>query len=215
MLSICQENDWSLVYESEGIVVYNRPFEGSSLKEFKGITIIDARIDIVGEVLKDIPSYCQWMKDVEEATILSESDSDNIMIYLIQKAPWPVYNRDMILKVKTNAQLRKGKSQIFFTALNTTEIPEKKSIVRVTDLTGSYHLEYIDSRHTRVTYCIKLNPGGFIPAYIANMSSKKVPFEVLQGLKEVIKKSKYAELAKQSADSKLINNLIETGVLER
>jgi hypothetical protein len=48
------EGPWELAKDSEGIKVYTRSVPGSSANEFKGIAEVDAPIEVIVEVFKDI-----------------------------------------------------------------------------------------------------------------------------------------------------------------
>lgn len=209
-----QQAEWKKVKDSESIAIFTRPVKGSALNEFKAITILNTRIEVVGEILRDINSYTQWVADVIESKILSKANSENMTIYLLQKVPWPVDNREMILKVTTNTNFKIGRSFIQFVAIEYPAQEVKKSTVRITDMNGSYLLEYLDREHTRVTYTVRSNPGGSLPASLANMAAEDLPFRTMKGIKKMILLPKYTNLAEQSEDKRQIEEMIKAGFLK-
>ena len=52
-MALFAESGWKRVKNSNGIQVYTRSVAGSDLDEFKGITVVDARIEVIGEVIRD------------------------------------------------------------------------------------------------------------------------------------------------------------------
>jgi len=56
-------SDWKLAIQKDGIEVSTRPVKGSDFDEFMGTADIDASIDVVYAVFKDIPAATQWMAD--------------------------------------------------------------------------------------------------------------------------------------------------------
>jgi ribosome-associated toxin RatA of RatAB toxin-antitoxin module len=207
------QDGWTKVLDSKGIEVYNRPVKNSAFDEFKGISIVNAKIETIGEVLRDINNYPNWVADISEARILHQQDRDNMQIYLLQSAPWPVSNREMILKVNTNSIYEKGYANIRFVAITKNDTPFKKGAIRITDMEGSYLLEYISRNQTKVTYTVRSNPGGSIPASIANMAAKDLPYKTLEGLKKMVQQKKYIDLANQSPDKQKIEDAIHKKML--
>jgi hypothetical protein len=214
-LLIAQEKSWTKAFTKEGIDIYTRPVQGSSFDEFKGITVLNARIEVIAEVLRDIPSYTQWVSDISEASVISRIDRDNLTIYLRQVSPWPVSDRDMVLDVTTQKNFNKGYSYIRFVAKKSSNVPLKSGVVRITDMEGSYLLEYVDREHTKLTYIVRSNPGGAIPASIANMAAKDLPFETLADLSLICKSNCYIHLADKSADKLIIEDLVSKGILKK
>ena len=51
---------WELAKQGEGIEVYTRPVEGMDAKEFLGVADVDAPVDVVLEVFRDVPSFPGW-----------------------------------------------------------------------------------------------------------------------------------------------------------
>lgn len=204
---------WEKVIDSKGIIVYTRPVEGSSFREFKGITLIDASMEIIAEVLRDIENYPAWVADILEARVIRRIDRDNMIIYLLQGTSWPISNRDMVINVTTQNNYEKGRATISFVAIQCAEMPEKAGIVRVPMMQGMYLLEYVSRNKTRVTYSVKSDPGGSIPATIANMASKEYPYKTLLGMQKMVSLEKYIQTARQSEDKKKIDEAVRRGLL--
>ena len=52
--------DWELIYNKEGISGFERTIPRTGIKEFKAYGFVEARMEVIGELLRDIPSYPQW-----------------------------------------------------------------------------------------------------------------------------------------------------------
>jgi hypothetical protein len=190
------QGSWKQVKDSDGIKVFTRPVEGSDMDEFMGVTTIDVPYGVVGEVLRDIPAQTEWMADCMASKLLKTIAENDLVVYNATKTPWPVSNRDVVLKTSTSIDLKKGVVNVNFKAVNDAEFPAKDGFVRMPDLTGKWKLERLEPSKTKVTYNIKANPGGSIPSSIANMTSKNLPFKTLKNLKKMVTKEKYVESAK-------------------
>jgi hypothetical protein len=207
-------NDWRLVLNEKGVQVYTRPVPNAAFDEFKGVAVIDAKIEVIGELLRDIPSYPQWVKDCKEAKVLKKVDASNLTMYFVQDAPWPVSPRDVIMDVSTIMEVQKGKITISMSSTSSPLVKKNPDYVRIPTLTGAYILEYIDRNHTRVTYMSKADPGGSVPTSLANYSSRNIPFETLVNMKRMVKQAKYLQLGEKSVDKPLIEEAIKKGFLE-
>ena len=68
------------------------------------------------------------------------------------------------------------------------------------ELDGSWTLDYLGPGATKAAYRIKVNPGGSIPAWLANTTTKEIPFNTMLGLMNMVKKQKYISAGKKIRD---------------
>ena len=191
------QGEWSLVRNSDGIRVFTRPSENSSLDQFMGKTFVDARLEVVVELIRDVDAQPQWMADCIEARVVKKYTEEDILVYNVTRAPWPVSNRDVVVRSKGGIDVKSGKVSIIFNAVKDSPVPPRSGIVRMTDLLGQWHLKKVGEDKTEVTYIMRANPAGNIPASIANMTSKSIPFRTLSNMKQMVKKEKYINLARE------------------
>lgn len=65
-------NVWKLDKDKDGFKTYSRYKNGSFVKEFRSVLLINYPMEVLLEVIIDVPSYPKWMPDCLEATILKE-----------------------------------------------------------------------------------------------------------------------------------------------
>ena len=183
--------DWKLAIQKDGIEVSIRPVKGSDFNEFMGSAYIDASIDVVYAVLKDIPAATQWMADCKENREIRKIDEYTSVQFNITKAPWPVSDREALCIVTEKKDEKTGKITIEFHETNDPPVPVGKGNVRMPEISGQWILTPINRDHTKVLYTVKSNPGGYLPKALANMKSKDIPYNTLMGLKMMVKKDKY------------------------
>ncbi|MFZ5568782.1 MAG: START domain-containing protein [Thermodesulfobacteriota bacterium] len=191
--------NWRLSKKQDGIWVYTRPSATCSFNEFKGIIIIDAGIEVVGMVLKDIPSFPLWMSDCQQSPIIEKNGRNDYIFYFVQHMPWPVENRDTVLQARTTIDWNAGYFQVDFHSIQDDRIPPQPDCIRM-KVVGRFLLEYIERRKTQVTYWIQADPYGSMPAVIANMISRKIPLETLQGMRKMVMDHRYEQRAAQSPE---------------
>jgi hypothetical protein len=188
--------DWKLAIQKDGIEVSTRPVKGSDLDEFIGTADIDASIDVVYAVIKDIPAATQWMADCKESREIRKIDEYTSVQLNVTKAPWPVWDREALCIVYEKKDEKTGKITFDFHETNDPPVPVGKGNVRMPEISGQWVLIPVNRDYTKVIYTAKSNPGGSIPKAIANLKSKEIPYNTLLGLKMMVKKDKYKKAAK-------------------
>lgn len=188
------ESDWTLALNKNGVAVYTKPVEDSVFDEFKGIVVINAHIDVLEMVLRDIPSFPLWMSGCKASPIIEEIDKNNYIFYFVQDLPWPLADRDTAMRAKASFDRQNGYYTVFFHSINDHRVPVKDGLIRM-NMKGGFILRHIDQHHTQVTFFIKAYPGGSIPGIIANIFSREIPYETLLAMKDVVLKEKYINSA--------------------
>jgi hypothetical protein len=182
------EDNWQKEFTKEGITVYTRPIEGSSLKEFKGEGLISASLEVCFNVVADVESQIKWRPDCISSKLIRR-DGNIVVSYSETKAPWPVSNRDVI--VKSEVIKSQDKIIINFIGVDDPELmPLKNNVVRITDITGIW-MFVRKGDETLATFQAKMNPGGSLPAWLANKTAVDQPFKSLMGMREMVKDPKY------------------------
>ncbi len=189
------EEPWTLAKEAEGIKVFTRSVPGSAANEFKGIADIDAPIEVIVEVFKDIPSFTQWYGFCKEIKLLKHDTENHRVMYFVLKTMGPVKDRDLVMEAFDKFDRQAGKNTIAIKALKEELVPIQDKYVRMTDLNATYSMDRIDQDKTHVVYTVKADPAGYIPAFISNIIQKDQPFLTLKGLREMVKKDVYYQKA--------------------
>lgn len=196
-----------LIINKNGVNQYQRTVNGSDLKEYIAITVMDARIEVVGEVFRDIEAQPLWMPTCIEARIVKKIDRNRMIIYTVMKSPWPTKDRDIVIKNDMKYDLINGKGLITFKALKQPLVPLREDRVRITELTGSFKMEYLGRDKTKLIYRQIVDPGGDVPLKIAYLIIKNNPYNTLVNLKEIVKNAKYSIAANKNLDKKVIDEL--------
>jgi hypothetical protein len=181
--SVGQDDGWELRRSKKGIEIFTRTVEGSALDEARGITTIDASVGQLVAVLKDVKNYVKWVPDCENSE-LQRMESDHHTHYVEIKAPFPVKNRDGYYRY--SYEIEEGYAKVKLEALPELG-PEKEGKVRVPKTNGYWIFEALNNQQTHVTYQVLADPGGSIPAWLANAVVVNNPFETLENLKTRVK----------------------------
>jgi len=186
--SVYAAGEWKNAKNKHGISVFTRDIEGSDIDEFMGKGLINAPLERVNMVLDDIPRLKDWMPNCLKSILVSKKSNTFITIYYELKTPWPLSNRDVVFSSKVIIK----KDRIIRTvyAVKHPAVPEKKGIVRMTEMVGKWVLMRKGDK-THATYWIKSNPAGSLPTSIANMASKTLPYETIKKLRTQVKLPQY------------------------
>jgi hypothetical protein len=193
---------WTKIKEGSGIKLYERPV--GDLMEYMAVGPIDEKMEVIGEVLRDIPVYNKWLTDCYGAQIEKKYDRNSFLMYMVLKPP-VIEERDIILKNKTLYDYDGGKALITFNCTDEIKIPLEKKRTRVTIMEGSFSMEYLGRNKTKFIYKLKVDPAGSIPKRVAYGVMKSYPYDSIKGLRSMVPNAKYTNLSKGSEEEKQIN----------
>lgn len=177
-------SDWKLRKQKSGVEIFTRSVEGSSFDEFKGKTFIeDASLIQVLEVVLDVENYESLFPDCENPEILEKDGRWHNIHYVQVKAPWPVKSRDTIYEQNTEFSGNGKQARVQLKPLP-DYLEKKKEFVRIQKGTGFWELTEIDDNKVEVIYQFHGEPGGEIPAWLANSFVVSHPFQTLKNLKK-------------------------------
>jgi len=196
--------NWTKIKDSDGIKSYERSIPRTDLREFMAVTTIDAKMEVIGEVLRDVQEFPQWITDCIGAQIEKRYDRNTFVMYLTLNPPF-IEKRDIVLKDEAVYDYENGNARINFFCTDEVKIPLEKKHTRVTVMNGLYKMEYLGRNKTKFIYKLKVDPTGDIPKRIAYFVMKSYPYDTLKKLKKMVTNTKYAEAAKGSEEEREIN----------
>jgi hypothetical protein len=180
---------WEQVQQSHNITVHRRAVAGSNLHEFRGVGIIEAPIAVVLAVLDDAEHRLEWMKEARANTRIRNLDPYTELFYSRTAAPWPVADRDVVLKSHTEFDAAARQVRIEIESTTDATWPEQKGVVRMPFLRGHWYLwpEH-DGAWTRAEYQVHANPAGMLTDFLINQVSKKIPYDTMLNMQKQVKR---------------------------
>jgi hypothetical protein len=194
---------WTLLKDSDGIKSYERSVPGTKLKEFMGVTVIDARMDAIGEALRDVPSFSKWQTDCASAEVEKKYDRNNMVIHMFLTPP-VLKQRDLVLRSKTFYDWDNGKALVTFFSTDEVKVPPKDGCVRLTNMKGSYEMTYLGRQKTKFVYKLMVDPQVSFPLTIGMSYAvmKSYPYKTLGKLRILACDKKYANLTQGTEEQK-------------
>ncbi len=190
---------WKTIKDKDDIVVSSRKVEGSKFKMYKATTTINQPQEVLFEVLLDVPGYAKWMPDVQNAKIVKMLDKErikgNLILHVVFDAMWPVKNREVVIKALSEIDWDKGRVVITLNETQNYKVPLKKGRRLVEDFYAVFDFQYIDRNHTSVTFITHADPGGAVPASIAQIQTSGIPYKTLKSLTKIAENPTYYKQA--------------------
>ena len=184
------EEVWEFKKESEGIKVYYRESKASNVKELKITFNVDASLNTMMAVLKDIPAFTEWIYKCEEPRFIKKVSDKEIYYYNKINFPWPLSDRDAIAKSTVSQDPATKVIRTHNVAIPDLE-PENKGVVRIQNLDIQWIITPIDATTSHVDYFLLADPGGSLPKWLINMAIEKGPLKSMKAFREMVKKEKY------------------------
>lgn len=186
---------WRPLVDQDGVSVVERIAAGRTLPELRAVGEIDAGLFEVLAVISDIPEQVRWMHDCVESRLLRREAGEVSLLYNRTTAPWPVSDRDVVLRTETILIEPLEHAAVRFSNVSDPGTPEIDGFVRIPRLLGEYDLVALSPTRTRVTYTLDLDPGGSIPGWVAARTARETPLRTLLGLKNQVDatRGKYAD----------------------
>jgi hypothetical protein len=210
-----RDNGWQMIMDKENIKGYSRSVEGSDILEFRSSVIANAKIEVVGAILRNVEGLKEASSHCTEVRFLEKTDINNYIFYVAYSYPPPIADRDMIVKVSGRYDYNMGRVISDLRALSEPLVPLKKNCIRITNYRAQFIVEYINREKTNIVYTSMLDPGGSIPKVLANFMSKLALESSGLDLQEAIKNKKYIDAAMNSYDHEIVEKLVkDKGVMK-
>lgn len=179
LTGVAHAEDWKVAKNEDGIKVSLSEVPGSDYKAYQGVTLIKAPIAKLRALQEDVAGACAWIHECKTQKLLKQ-DGDQSWTYTQFNTPWPVTPRDSILLVTTTegadgSVTRTLKGEPKYQS-------ETKGFVRVAQVDGFWKM-VPKGDQTEVTYQVHTEPGGSVPAMVANKFVVDAPFNTLKALK--------------------------------
>jgi hypothetical protein len=173
---------WQTVETSaRGIVVRKRSGSSDALSAFQGDGIIRGNVLHVLAVILDASQVEHWAYGISDATRVTGKDDSDELLYLFSDTPWPVRDRDMVVRREVEV-VRPAEAFRVHMTCEPKAIPERSGVVRVQHCASSFLLERASDDTTRVTYETQIDPAGSLPAWASQWVAKTVPLRTLEAL---------------------------------
>jgi hypothetical protein len=185
-----KEKKWKLEKYKNGIKIFSNVPEGETIKQVKAFTTVNSSLSTIISVLIDVPNYTQWIYNCSESNCLKKINNYSMIYYSVSDVPWPLYNRDLVLK-NTVSQNKKTKVIYSISTPVVNVVPKKKGMIRIENMYGKWTITPKENGIVLLEYFLKLDVGGNVPDWIVNLFIENGPYQSMLHFKENLSLIKY------------------------
>jgi hypothetical protein len=174
---------WNFVKEKEGIKVFTRIEPNSSLKAFKGETILQAPVDKVSILIMDPKNSDWWKANFAQRELIDYKEDKYVQYYLVYGLPWPLINRDFAAETRMTKDSVTGE-QIMISLPMLNKVPTNPDLIRINKYLQKWTLQPLDKQTVHVILEGFIDPGGNLPAWLYNIVIPEAPFKIINSLRD-------------------------------
>lgn len=190
---------WKFLFEDSDVKVWHKTLPNTPVVAFKGIGNIETPYDRIATIVWNDPRKPEWNANCVGSRATEYFLPHDKVGWVHLKSPFFVFaDRDMVLRAKIQPRnfmqgdkIRQG-IRITFGNVTHPKEPERKGVVRMPKVAGYWDFEPIgDGSKTRISYVAAGHPGGLIPPWLANWTSRWLPVGTIQALRKQAQKTGY------------------------
>ncbi len=183
---------WELKSEEDGIKVYTRPVKNSDIKAIRvESTLEDATLSQLAAVILDIPASDEWVYATKFCRVKKVISQNEFIYHSEIEVPWPVSNRDFIVRVKVDQDSVTKKMTVGGENLP-KYLSEQDGVVRIMHTVSNWTVTP-KGKDLHIDFTLHVNPGGSIPAWLINLFATRGPMETFLNLRSQVKKPEYKD----------------------
>jgi ribosome-associated toxin RatA of RatAB toxin-antitoxin module len=182
-------DEWRHLTTKDGIEVSEQEVSGRAYPTFRGVGTVDANLYDVFAVIADVDRYTEWMHNCVDAHRIRRESETVQYSYNRIGAPWPVRDRDVVLRSKMIVVEPGRELHVRFGSVEDDSVGPVKGVVRMRRLEGHYKLEALGPEQTRVEYQVGADPGGRLPAWLVKRNTRDLPLRTLLNLRQQVTKT--------------------------
>jgi hypothetical protein len=176
------QSAWNLKKDQNGILIYSRTLKDSKFNELKAVFDLSGTFDQLSSILNDVSNYKTWVYATSSSTLIERKSSTEIVYYSKISVPWPASNRDFYSD--TRIWVDSATHQMHLSSRNIDSFPHSKDhFVRIPFLKSDWIITATSTASLHVDYTLSWDPGGNIPAFVANSFSTTGPLSSFSELK--------------------------------
>ena len=176
---------WTFAKEQDGIRIFTRKENGSSLKSFKGVMDVKCSMEKVSSLLGNVKNHDWWDENLKEIKILAYDKDKYFQYYLVYHVPWPFTDRDLCVEAKVTNDPLTGQRTIAATPLSNL-VPEKPGLIRIQKYWQKWTIQPMENGVIHLTLEGFVDPAGNVPSWLYNMVIVETPLKVMRRVKKFV-----------------------------
>ncbi|MDL0430602.1 START domain-containing protein [Marinobacter sp. TBZ242] len=174
---------WSLRKETDNIQVFTIDQPDSSFQAFKAEAVLDVPIENVMAVMVNPQSCVEWVHNCSESYAFGDGDFHDRYAYSVNNMPWPVTDRDYVIRIRTRGNPHDGEVVMELNAIP-DERNKESDYIRV-DKSDTLYRFIPEGDQTRMIWVQHTDPNGSIPGWLVNTLLVDIPVRSMKQLERV------------------------------
>ncbi len=190
-IAAAQERDWKLITDKDGIKVYRAHTDDSPIKTFRGETEVALQdFRSIATIMDDYSFVASWLHMISDIEGIKRPSPYDRTVWLTTHLPWPVSDRDVALHVTLEQDPGSYTLRMPFRH-DPQALAEKDGYVRIPRMQGYLQFTPIEPGKIHLTIEVILDPGGYLPAWLANLILRDIPYFSLKRFRNVANTERY------------------------
>lgn len=189
-----QDNSaWTLASDLRGIRVYVRNQPDRRLKAFRAFM----RMELADEyalvaLANDYSRLPHWLHFIQHVEERDRRGPRQRWLHFITHLPWPLHDREAVLRLDVE-QDRDEHDDVVRVRFQKVDQRQRgdSPYLSVPELHGISGFRRLPGNEIELFYELTLDPGGKIPAWLANRVLQEAPFFTLERLRDLVHKPEY------------------------
>lgn len=186
-VSLTGQYVWKLEKSKNGIHVYTSEMKESSFKAVKVECTLTGTYAKLIALLTNVSHFHKWIYNNKRSQLLKQYSPLDFIYYSETTMPFPFSNRDVIIRM----QLKTDSLPKFMTITGNQQkdyLPEVPGRERIPHYKSSWKVTMPTASTLHIVYILEVDPGGSLPAWLANSFADKGPWGTFSNLAEELKK---------------------------
>lgn len=177
-------NSWEKIYTQDNITVYSQKVPDSEIVALKAVGILKAPIDQVMEVLRKVEISKEWVPHIDKKFAVQEFSDTESITYSVNMLPWPFTDRSLLLYNKLRFDKEHNQIVVDVQSVDPEKLPIKEDNVRAKMHCGQMIIRPAGKTQTDMQLVVFVDPRGYIPAWLVNISQRSLPYDFLKALEK-------------------------------
>lgn len=184
-----EDADWQLQTQEGDIRIYTIDHPDSKFEAFKAEALLDAPLTNVMAVMINPGSCTEWVHGCVQSEAFGDGDFHERYAYSVNDMPWPVTDRDYVIRIQTEGDASSGEVVMDLNAVPNMR-DEEGGRIRV-DQSDTFYRFTPEGDQTRMVWLQHTNPNGSIPSWLVNSLVVDIPLKSMLRLEAVAQEARY------------------------
>ena len=192
---ILQDNDnlkWKIVKKTGNQTIYNMEIKDSKIPVVKVVVTDSVSINGMVQSIINIKEHTRFLKSsyLTKSILLSKYFDDNILKYEVYQYLNIPFIKNRFYVAYCNLRQDTNSVRVNWRLSNNKEkyidfIDDSRNDIFIENGFGYWEIEHLSSSFSKITYVIHMDPGGWVPNFIVNLSSNyTIPETVIKMIEE-------------------------------